>query len=83
MCISLINLLLLLGRLNGLQVDGVRLIAEPAPIAPSDILLQIYSQPEERERMKSNMHRLLQKLEENAVHKTKVTDIFSKFYGER
>ncbi|XP_017215727.1 uncharacterized protein LOC108193536 isoform X1 [Daucus carota subsp. sativus] len=77
------NMLKILNKLNGLQVDGVRLIAEPAPIAPSDILLQIYSQPEERERMKSNMHRLLQKLEENAVHKTKVTDIFSKFYGER
>lgn len=64
-------------------MDGVKLIAEPAPIVPSDVLLQLYSQPEGRKHVKSSMLRLLQKLEENAVHKTKMTDSFSKLYGEQ
>ncbi|KAK1390661.1 RRM domain-containing protein [Heracleum sosnowskyi] len=77
------NMLQILNKINGMQVDGVKLIAEPAPIVPSDVLLELYSQPEERKRIKNNMLRLLQKLEENAVHKTKLTDYFSKFYGEQ
>lgn len=64
-------------------MDGVKLIAESAPIVPSDVLLQIYSQPEERKRIKSNMLRLMQKVQENVVPKTEITDIFSKFYGEQ
>ncbi|KAL8121921.1 hypothetical protein AgCh_018596 [Apium graveolens] len=78
------NMLQILNKINGMQVDGVKLIAEPAPIVPSDVLFQIYSEPEGRKHVNNNMLRLLQKLEGNDVlHKTKITDSFSKLYGEQ
>lgn len=59
---SLIHVFFYLVRLNGMQVDGMKLIAEPAPIVPPDVLCHLYSQPEERKRLKGNMLRWLQKL---------------------
>lgn len=61
---------------------GKQLLAEPAPVIPPDVLHELYSQPEERRRLKADMLRLLRKLGENAVHKARLTEIADKLYGE-
>ncbi|WOH12707.1 hypothetical protein DCAR_0832215 [Daucus carota subsp. sativus] len=63
------NMLQILNKLNGMQVNGMELRAEPAPIVPPDVLCHIYSQPEERNRLKGNMLRLLQKLEDSPFYR--------------
>lgn len=63
-------------RLNGMEVHGMKLIAEPAPIIPPDVLCHIYRQPEERKHLKGIMLNCLRKLEGNAVNKKKITDSF-------
>lgn len=76
------NMLKILNKLNGMQVMGQQLLAEPASVIPPDVLCELYSQPEERRRLKADMLRLLRKLGENAVHKARLTEIADKLYGE-
>ncbi|KAL6526612.1 hypothetical protein OROGR_015702 [Orobanche gracilis] len=61
------KMLEILNRLNGLEVKGVRLQAEPAPVYPPDVLLALWCQPEERKHLKGTMQVLLRKLGENKL----------------
>ncbi|KAL6571402.1 hypothetical protein OROHE_003045 [Orobanche hederae] len=60
-------MLKILNRLNGLEVEGVRLQAEPAPVYPPDVLLALWCHPEERKRLKGTMQVLLRKLGEDKI----------------
>ncbi|KAK4388132.1 hypothetical protein Sango_2419800 [Sesamum angolense] len=61
------NMLEILNRLNGIEVEGRRLRAEPAPVFPPDILLALWDQPEERKRLKDTLQDLLHKVGGNAL----------------
>ncbi|CAL5413605.1 unnamed protein product [Camellia sinensis] len=56
------NMLKILNELNGLQMDGSQWIAQPAPVFPADVLHVLWSHPDERRRLKTQIHRLSQKL---------------------
>ncbi|XP_031098903.1 uncharacterized protein LOC116002860 isoform X2 [Ipomoea triloba] len=59
------NMATILNRLNGSQIDGQRIVAQPAPVYPPDVLLALWSQPEGRQHLRSSVHNLLIKLREN------------------
>nr|GMD77272.1 GPI-anchored adhesin-like protein precursor [Ipomoea batatas] len=59
------NMATILNRLNGSQIDGQRVVAQPAPVYPPDVLLALWSQPEGRRHLRSSVHNLLIKLREN------------------
>ncbi|KAK6122733.1 hypothetical protein DH2020_043525 [Rehmannia glutinosa] len=61
------NMLKILNRLNGFEVEGRRLQAEPAPVFPPDVLYALWHQPEERKRLKATAQALLHKIRENTL----------------
>lgn len=77
------NFFALLVRLNGQQVMGHQLLAEPAPVFPPNVLRELYSRPDKRQRLKAIMLKVLEKLDNSAVHKVRLTTkIAEKLYGE-
>ncbi|KAL0433259.1 UNVERIFIED_CONTAM: hypothetical protein Slati_2660200 [Sesamum latifolium] len=69
------NMLKILNRLNGFEVEGRRLRAEPAPVFPPDVLLVLWDQPEERKRLKATLQDLLHKLGGNALDLSEVSSL--------
>ncbi|XP_073276278.1 uncharacterized protein [Primulina huaijiensis] len=59
------NMWNILNRLNGVQIEGRRLRAEPAPVFPTDILSALWHQPKERKGVKKTALALLEKLRKN------------------
>ncbi|KAF9673577.1 hypothetical protein SADUNF_Sadunf10G0038700 [Salix dunnii] len=56
------NMLNILNSLNGLDVDGSRWVAQPAPIFPPIILQALWNHPDERRHVITLMQHLLNKL---------------------
>ncbi|KAM5553201.1 hypothetical protein ABKV19_025429 [Rosa sericea] len=73
------NILSILNRLNGMEVDGDRLIAQPAPIFPPPILQVLWSKPDERIHVKSVFHRLLQ----NSELPVELSNLATKYHGDK
>ncbi|KAI3459527.1 hypothetical protein Pfo_016190 [Paulownia fortunei] len=73
------NMLKILNRLNGFNVEGRRLQAEPATVYPPDVLLALWHQPEERKCLKATARALLHKLGKNALDTSDLTYIENAF----
>ncbi|KAL0392706.1 UNVERIFIED_CONTAM: hypothetical protein Sradi_2493400 [Sesamum radiatum] len=73
------NMLEILNRLNGIEVEGRRLRAEPAPVFPPDILLALWDQPEERKRLKDTLQDLLHKVGGNALDLSELLSLQNAF----
>ncbi|EYU32569.1 hypothetical protein ABFS82_14G026900 [Erythranthe guttata] len=56
------NMLKIINRLNGMEIDGARVQAESAPVFPPDVLLALWQEPNERKHLKTTMQVLLHKL---------------------
>ncbi|KAL3634455.1 hypothetical protein CASFOL_021509 [Castilleja foliolosa] len=71
------NMLNILNSLNGFEVEGTRLQAESAPVFPSDMLIALWHQPEERKVLKATAHGLLRKIGENTFDTSKFASLRS------
>ncbi|KZV55530.1 dentin sialophosphoprotein-like [Dorcoceras hygrometricum] len=59
------NMWNILNRLNSLEIEGMRLRAEPATNYPPDVLIALWHQPNERTYLKNTALALLEKLGKN------------------
>ncbi|KAK4421782.1 hypothetical protein Salat_2128800 [Sesamum alatum] len=73
------NMLKILNRLNGIEIEGRRLRAESAPVFPPDVLLALWDQPEERKRLKATLQDLLHKLGGNALDSSELVSLQNAF----
>ncbi|KAL2242619.1 UNVERIFIED_CONTAM: hypothetical protein Sindi_0379900 [Sesamum indicum] len=73
------NMLNILNRLNGIEVGGRRLRAEPAPVFPPDILSVLWDQPEERKRVKATLQDLFNKLGGSALDLSELSSLQNAF----
>lgn len=67
-----------LSRLNGMKVNGHRLIAQPAPIFPPAVLQALWSKPDERNHVKSVLRRLLL----NTELPVELSNLATKYHGD-
>ncbi|GER41716.1 RNA-binding (RRM/RBD/RNP motifs) family protein [Striga asiatica] len=65
--------------LNGLEIDGIRVRAEPAPVYPHDVLLALWHQPEGRKHLKATMQVLLRKLREDTLDTSELASLQALF----
>ncbi|CAK7327276.1 unnamed protein product [Dovyalis caffra] len=75
------NMLNILNSLNGLEVDGCRWVAQPAPIFPPIILQALWNHPDERRHVITLMQYLLKKLE-HPTDTAELSNLVAKFYGD-
>lgn len=64
--------------LNGKNVKGSRLLVQPAPVFPLAVLKALWSQPEERQRVKAVICNLSRNLD-GPISKS---DLVSEYYGK-
>ncbi|XP_019180072.1 PREDICTED: uncharacterized protein LOC109175289 [Ipomoea nil] len=76
------NMATILNRLNGSQIDGQRLVAQPAPVYPPDVLLALWSQPEGRRHLRSSVHNLLIKLRENDPSEAETAELVNSLFED-
>lgn len=76
---TMTNYALSMSRLNGMEVDGHRWTAQPAPIFPPEVLQVLWSKPDERIHVKSVLRRLLQNIE----LPVEISNLATKYYGDK
>uniref|UniRef100_A0A2N9FDQ4 RRM domain-containing protein n=1 Tax=Fagus sylvatica TaxID=28930 RepID=A0A2N9FDQ4_FAGSY len=74
------NMLHILNRLNGMEVDGHQLLAQPAPVFPPEILQALWSQPDERKYVIAAMCSLAKNVGD-PIDMTHFLDLTVKRYG--
>ncbi|PQQ17244.1 uncharacterized protein Pyn_34166 [Prunus yedoensis var. nudiflora] len=73
------NMLTILNSLNGMEVDGNRWLAHPAPVFPPEVLQVLWSRPDERIHVISVLRRLLQNTE---LISPEITFLANKYYKD-
>ncbi|XP_016647919.1 PREDICTED: uncharacterized protein LOC103324204 isoform X1 [Prunus mume] len=73
------NMLTILNSLNGMEVDGNRWLAQPAPVFPHEVLQVLWSRPDERIHVISVLRRLLQNTE---LISPEITFLANKYYKD-
>ncbi|VVA16114.1 PREDICTED: RNA-binding (RRM/RBD/RNP motifs) family [Prunus dulcis] len=73
------NMLTILNSLNGMEVDGNRWLARPAPVFPPEVLQVLWSRPDERIHVISVLRRLLQNTE---LISPEITFLANKYYKD-
>ncbi|KAL6292258.1 hypothetical protein ACE6H2_000400 [Prunus campanulata] len=73
------NMLTILNSLNGMEVDGNRWLACPAPVFPPEVLQVLWSRPDERIHVISVLRRLLQNTE---LISPEITFLANKYYKD-
>ncbi|XVF28577.1 hypothetical protein REPUB_Repub15cG0042000 [Reevesia pubescens] len=78
------NMLNIVNRLNGIEVDKKRWLVQPAPIFPPEVLKALWSRPEERRHVNAVIYNLLRKLEKPipTTDLSQLTDLAAKYYVE-
>ncbi|VFQ76846.1 unnamed protein product [Cuscuta campestris] len=56
------NMATILNRLNGTEIGGQRLIAQPAPVYPPDVLEALWNDGEGRQHLRNTFHNLLKNI---------------------
>ncbi|KAL6194760.1 hypothetical protein ACLB2K_035836 [Fragaria x ananassa] len=73
------KMLSILNRLNGMEVHGHRVIAQPATVFPPAVLQVLWSKPDERIHVKSVLRRLLQ----NTDLPVELSNLATKYHGDK
>ncbi|OWM85773.1 uncharacterized protein LOC116193076 isoform X2 [Punica granatum] len=76
------NMLSILNSLNGMQVEGTRMTAVPAPVFPEEVLRVLWDQPGGRRHLKSVLHSLLQKIDCH-IDTSRLRDRLSEYYTDQ
>ncbi|KAL6189440.1 hypothetical protein ACLB2K_040829 [Fragaria x ananassa] len=73
------KMLSILNRLNGMEVHGHRVIAQPATVFPPAVLQVLWSKPDERIHVKSVLRRLFQ----NTDLPVELSNLATKYHGDK
>lgn len=77
------NMLKILNDLNGRKEDGKQWVVQPAPVFPPEILRVLWSQPDEKRRLKDIMCSYLHELGEKPLSTAGLTDLVATFCSDR